>query len=62
MNAPCKDCIEREMGCHSKCERYARFKENDAKRKSRSQQIAKAAIQGFVVDSIERVKRQRKIR
>lgn len=62
MNAPCKGCKEREMGCHSKCERYAQFKENDAKYKNVDQQIARSAIQGFVVDSVERVKRQRKIR
>lgn len=62
MNAPCKGCIERQMGCHSKCDRYARFKENDAKCKNINQQIARAGIQGFVVDSIERVKKQRKIR
>lgn len=24
--APCKDCKERELGCHSKCEKYLAFK------------------------------------
>ena len=23
---PCKDCKERELGCHCSCERYIRFK------------------------------------
>jgi hypothetical protein len=26
-NAPCKDCKDRYIGCHGKCERYAEFKE-----------------------------------
>lgn len=24
--APCKDCVGRELGCHSKCERYASYR------------------------------------
>jgi len=29
--APCKDCKERSIGCHSKCEKYKEFKTaNDA--------------------------------
>ncbi len=26
MQAPCKDCPEREPGCHSKCQKYADYK------------------------------------
>lgn len=26
MKAPCKDCPDREVGCHGKCEKYARYK------------------------------------
>jgi hypothetical protein len=25
MNAPCKDCEKRHLGCHSKCEEYQAF-------------------------------------
>lgn len=25
MVAPCKDCVEREIGCHSKCELYKEY-------------------------------------
>lgn len=28
---PCKDCPNREIGCHSKCEKYIQFK-NDLKK------------------------------
>ena len=26
-NYPCKDCTEREIGCHGTCEKYAKAKE-----------------------------------
>lgn len=25
MTAPCKDCIERKIGCHSDCKRYINY-------------------------------------
>lgn len=25
--APCKDCEERELGCHDRCEKYQTFRE-----------------------------------
>lgn len=25
MNVPCRDCTDRELGCHGKCERYQEF-------------------------------------
>ena len=31
--APCKDCTERHVGCHSECEKYARFCAENEKRK-----------------------------
>ena len=30
MQAPCKDCPEREPGCHSKCQKYADYKAYNA--------------------------------
>lgn len=29
--APCKDCQDRKPGCHSKCEKYASYKEKRKK-------------------------------
>lgn len=26
IQAPCKDCEERQVGCHSTCEKYAEYK------------------------------------
>ena len=32
--APCKDCPDRKLGCHSKCEKYKEYKlANDAHNK-----------------------------
>ena len=34
MEAPCKDCAERTMGCHGTCARYAEYREAfDAQKK-----------------------------
>lgn len=31
---PCKDCKDREVGCHGKCEKYKVFVEENRKAKS----------------------------
>lgn len=30
INAPCKDCQERHINCHSSCQKYADFKKEQA--------------------------------
>ena len=27
MKAPCKDCVDRYLACHDKCERYIQFRQ-----------------------------------
>lgn len=40
--APCKDCPDREVGCHSKCERYTSFrKELDEYNKAEAEDMIK---------------------
>lgn len=35
--APCKDCPDREVGCHSKCSRYLNWKEqNEATKRAKA--------------------------
>lgn len=37
MKAPCKDCPDRQLGCHSTCKRYLTYKEScEVIRKERS--------------------------
>jgi len=31
-DAPCKDCVDRKLRCHSSCEKYQAFKERNQKR------------------------------
>ena len=33
--APCKDCKDRHVGCHSKCEKYLEYKKELQKAKHR---------------------------
>ena len=33
--APCKDCKDRHIGCHSKCEKYLEYKKELQKAKHR---------------------------
>ena len=36
MKAPCKDCPDREVGCHSSCARYKKYQaEKEAERRKR---------------------------
>lgn len=36
VKAPCKDCEDREPGCHSKCEKYIEYsKDREALREAR---------------------------
>ncbi len=41
MNAPCKDCPDRVLGCHSTCEKYKAFQtERDRELEKRMLEIA----------------------
>lgn len=50
--SPCKDCKNREIGCHSTCEKYIKYSKLNAKdyEERRREQDYKS----FVYDSIER--------
>lgn len=40
MIAPCKDCRERHLGCHSECEKYKAYRETlDSKNAKRKEEI-----------------------
>lgn len=45
--SPCKDCQDRVVGCHSKCEKYATYRagvEKDKKRRNEMKAIDDAEI------------------
>lgn len=33
MDCGCKDCTERQVGCHATCERYQKFVEENARKR-----------------------------
>lgn len=37
ITAPCKDCPDREIGCHGKCKKYTLFTEENEREKQRRQ-------------------------
>ena len=49
---PCKDCKDREIGCHSKCKKYLDFKKDLKKTKAKEKYEKKIFIYiMFVPDS-----------
>lgn len=56
ISAPCKDCAERQIGCHSSCEKYQNFcRENEARREAERQ----AKILDYDEAFIKRMRRLR---
>ena len=56
MTAPCKNCPEREIGCHRMCDRYIRYaKQREKIRENRKQdQLADPTV--FLAESARKVK------
>lgn len=61
MQAPCKVCKDRIVGCHSKCEKYLKFKEENID-ESRKIKSARAVYSKLTRDKVEQVKRMKKKR
>ena len=50
MNAPCKNCPDREIGCHSKCNKYSEFRkkrDEELDRKRKEDDVAYAIATGM---------------
>ena len=56
IKVPCKDCKDRQIGCHSKCEKYLEFKKQNDEIK-RKQRIEKQAEYDYWVSIINNKKR-----
>lgn len=62
MNAPCKDCCKRYVGCHGHCEKYLEFKKsNDERIKQKSLEVD---ADQYAIDNTMRIRRswQRRLR
>ena len=57
MSAPCKNCPDREIGCHSRCNKYLEFrkKRDEALDKKRKE----ADVAGAVADGFYRMTKKR---
>ena len=56
MTAPCKNCGDREIGCHSKCEKYKTFRKPLDKAATARNNLRKV----YEVYDKERVSREQK--
>ena len=51
MNAPCKDCERRTLGCHSTCEEYKAYDAKNAERRDKNFEDGKlnqAQVERFI--------------
>lgn len=60
LNAPCKDCKERELNCHSTCERYLEFQKvnNDRKEAIKADKMASIIHRDFVINQVNKMSRR----
>lgn len=56
---PCKDCEEREVGCHGKCEKYQAYRSDldQVKQVIRTQKETEAVADGYVVEMRRKLRR-----
>ena len=56
--APCKDCPDRVIGCHSHCEKYAEYKRvnNEYNKSLREARLREDDYNGFRIGSLGKYK------
>lgn len=57
---PCKDCTERTVGCHSKCEKYIEWKNKDSQVKEANRGVTRAMKDIIDYKLVMKHKRKRK--
>lgn len=60
--APCKDCLDREVGCHATCQKYQEFNQENTKKKEliRSYKMIHNEHVSFIRQQQERARRSHK--
>lgn len=63
VQAPCHDCTERTVGCHSTCEKYAKYKKdrNNLRHELKKKVYEERDMDSYVIDSVYRAQRNRKM-
>lgn len=56
---PCKDCEDREVGCHGRCEMYQAYRSelDQVKQVIRTQKETEAVTDGYVVEMRRKLRR-----
>lgn len=60
MRAPCKDCPERTLGYHSKCEKYLAFQE--AQNRIYEKRLINMAVEEVITNGIKQVRKRKRRR
>ena len=56
MKPPCKNCCDRNIGCHGRCEKYLEFKKyNDERLKQKSHEMD---ADQYALENTMRIRRQ----
>lgn len=58
MRAPCKDCADRKVGCHSVCSRYLAWREEHEAEKRERKRYQDA--NSYVITSIQKTRKKRR--
>lgn len=56
MQAPCKNCEDRNVGCHSKCEKYLAYAEYQ--KGVRQRRFAAGQIDTAIINNVYKTKRR----
>lgn len=61
-NNPCKDCTQREIGCHANCNLYKQYKDEYEREKARISECRnkERLIKDYTISSYRRMQRKRK--
>lgn len=62
IQTPCKNCIDRELNCHSKCQKYLEYKKDLETQKEieKKNRHLDGALLDFKITRIQAMKRSRK--
>lgn len=55
MKAPCKDCPDRQLDCHSKCERYKAYQEEREAYREKKKQATMADC--YIIQKVRKLKK-----
>lgn len=59
MTAPCKDCNDRQLGCHGTCERYKKWKERTMRSDEYKKMCKECQYRNYVNGAVKRMRKRR---